>query len=121
MRKRIKQILRENDFGWVSQSEGSEFRSWLEGRLSNYNIGSGTLDDLEEYMAELETSRFKEFIYMIEDVCEYSYESGKEDGYEDGSSDGYDSGHADGYDEGLYDCDCTDQCEDECSDKWDDG
>jgi hypothetical protein len=121
MRKRIKRILRENDFEWVGHSEGREFRKWIHRRLEEYGISDDTLDDLEKFMADLPTDSLEDFIYTIQDLADNAFEYGKEEVYNEAYDEGHQDGYNEGYDEGLYDKDCDDECEDICQEKWDDG
>lgn len=121
MRKRIKQILRESEFDWVGQSEGTEFRRWIHRQLEEYSIRDNTIDELEKFMADLPTDDLEPFIWTIQTLADEAFESGKEVGYDDGYDNGRGDGYNDGYDDGQSDKDCYDECDDICSEKWDDG
>ena len=90
MKNRIKQILRENDFGWVSSgTKGDEFRRWVNRQFDEYMVSDNTLDELERFIAELPMETHDEFISVIQKLAKESYENGRDDGYHEGHDDGY--------------------------------
>ena len=110
MRNKIKQILKESEFDWVTGSEGNEFGVYLHKWLGDW-LDKGQIETLEEYIVEIPIGEQKDFIKELSGMFDNIHESGRNEGEEYGHEEGYN----DGYDAG------TETCEEECGDKWQDG
>tara|TARA_R110000803_G_scaffold75742_3_gene140098 strand:- start:368 stop:832 length:465 start_codon:yes stop_codon:yes gene_type:complete len=126
MRNKIKRILKEGEFDWVTGSEGNEFGEYLHMWLGDW-LDSNDITTLEEYIVEIPIGRQKDFIMELGGMFDNIHQSGRdegaeegrEEGYDDGYDEGRDSGHTDGYDEGYTAGEET--CEEKCEEKWQDG
>jgi hypothetical protein len=126
MRNKIKRILKEGEFDWVTGSEGNEFGEYLHMWLGDW-LDSNDITTLEEYIVEIPIGRQKDFIMELGGMFDNIHQSGRdegaeegrEEGYDDGYDEGRDSGHTDGYDEGYTAGEET--CEERCEEKWQDG
>jgi hypothetical protein len=126
MRNKIKRILKEGEFDWVTGSEGNEFGEYLHMWLGDW-LDSNDITTLEEYIVEIPIGRQKDFIMELGGMFDNIHQSGRdegaeegrEEGYDDGYDEGRDEGHSDGYQEG-YDAG-ENTCEEKCEEKWQDG
>ena len=114
MKDKIRQILREGEFDWVSGSEGDEFEKYLHTWLSDW-LDARQIGGVEEFIAELPINKQKDFVEELASMLDDVYESGKDEGDEEGYDSGRDSGYEDGYSEGYS------EAESEGENKWQDG